>query len=331
MNISFSKARTWRRCHKQYDYRYNQQLEKRKLPVPMFRGRILGECLDAVVAGESWAAVLAKYEKEYKRLFDEEKEEYGDLIGDIRSIVARYLSTYATEKYSYLMNPETHKPSEHRVEVDMGDGVTFVGYIDKIALDEAGRKWIMDHKSHKNLPDEDARFSDLQLAFYVAMAPKAGYGEMAGIIWDYVRTKPPAIPELLKNGSLTKRQNIDTTYEVYLDTIKAHGLNPADYADMLAMLKEKPNDFFRRVRMANPNKTMIENITKDLKHTAIEIRELGDVAHQRSMSRDCKQCTYYLLCQTELRGMDAEFIRKTEYTVKEKSDGDRKENGESAE
>lgn len=321
--ISFSKARSWRRCHKQYDYRYNQRLMKRKLPVPMFRGRIIGECLDALAEGTSWSAVLDKYAKEYKRLFDEEKEEYGDLIGDVRSIVARYLQLYQDEKYSYVVGPHG-KPYEHPVEVDMGDGITFVGYIDKIARDEKGRKWIMDHKSHKNLPDEDARFSDLQLSFYVGMAPQAGYGEMAGVIWDYIRTKPPAIPEQLKNGSLSKRQNIDTTYEVYLDTIKAHALDPKDYEDILATLKEKPNDFFRRVKLPSPNKAMIDNITKDLKHTAFEIRELGEVDQVRTMTRDCKMCTYYLLCQTELRGMDAEFIRKTEYTVKEKVDAEEK-------
>ncbi len=323
-SISFSKARSWRRCHKQYDYRYNQRLEKKKKAVQLFRGGMIGECLDAVVEGTSWTAVIDRYAKEYKRLLDEEKEHYGDVIGEVRSIIARYIETYKNEKYTYKVGPHG-KPYEHKLDVDMGDGITFVGYIDKIAIDEAGRQWVMDHKSHKNLPDEDARFSDLQLVFYVDMAPRAGYGEIAGIIWDYVRTKPPAIPEQLKNGQLTKRQNIDTTYEVYLDTIKAHGLNPDDYAEMLTMLKEKPNDFFRRVKMPAPNKAMIETVKRDLKHTAFEIRELGDVANERTMTRDCKMCAYYLLCQTELRGMDAEFIRKTEYTVKEKFDAGTKE------
>ena len=33
----------------------------------------------------------------------------------------------------------------------------------------------------------------------------------------------------------------------------------------------------------------------------------------RTVTRECKSCEFYSLCQTEFRGLDASFIRKTEY------------------
>jgi hypothetical protein len=147
-------------------------------------------------------------------------------------------------------------------------------------------------------------------------APLSGYSKLSGVIWDYIRTKPPAVPEQLKNGELTKRKNIDTTYDTYLGEINRLKLNPKDYAEILSQLKPRADmDFFQRIRLPTPGKDLIYNVVHDATETAKEIQRLGGVSKVRSMDRTCKQCEFYSLCSAEFRGHDSDFIRKSEYRI----------------
>lgn len=73
---------------------------------------------------------------------------------------------------------------------------------------------------------------------------------------------------------------------------------------------------YRRIRLPHPKKEMIATVLKDLRDTAEEIREHGKTATTRSLDWSCPMCEYYSLCQAEVRGLDSEFIRKKEFTVK---------------
>lgn len=325
--ISWSKLRTWRRCHKQYEYKYVQRLVRKRPEVPLLRGRILGECLDAMSIHQAPEEILAKYQKEYARLFDEEREMYGDLIEDCRSILVRYDEIYENDKLTYLSLPskdsKTKKPYEIEVRVDLGGGLEFLGYVDKVPQDEQGRIWVMDHKSHKNIPDEDARFADLQLVLYVWGLDRCDYDipQVSGVLWDYLRTKVPTVPQLLKSGELSKRMDIDSDYATYMATITGNGLDPKNYTEILESLKGAEHNFFQRVRLPKPPKVMIDRVVTDMKTTAAEIKHLAGVSTSRTMDRTCSQCSYYNICQTELRGLDGDFVRKSDYIVRGDSHG----------
>lgn len=320
MRVSWSRIKSWRRCKNQHFYRYEMRIVPKRPAVPLFRGRILGDALDARAEGRDFEEVLAKYEAEYKKLFIEEREFYGDLIGDCRAILQRYCKTYKHEKLKYLPDPKTGKPYELKVEFELFDDVLFIGYIDKMAKDKQGRLWVMDHKSHKQIPDEGDRFLDLQLVTYVWAAPLAGLPKPDGVLWDYIRTKPPSVPPLLKNGELSKAAKIDTDYETYMAAIKDNGLKVSDYKDMLKSLEGAEAKFFKRVPLPHPNKELVKNMVSDLTTTAHEIKHLGDVDRVRSMDRMCKSCSYFTICMAELRGLDSEFIRKHEYQSREEFD-----------
>lgn len=335
MEVSWSKIKTWRRCQAAYAYKYVEGLVPKRRAVQLLRGSIIGECLDVraeMHPGKDlhWNEVLDRYYKEYRRVIAEDPEQYGSLINDCANIMMRYTRQYEDEKLTYWAPPKG-KPYEHRVEVELMPDVTFIGYIDKIPEDERGRFWIMDHKSHKKLPDENDRFVDLQLVFYSWAAPLSGLPKPAGVIWDYVRTKLPAVPEVLKSGELSKRKDIDTDEATYRTAIRQNGLREKDYADILAIIREKgTNRFFNRVQLPSPNKDLVRNVVNDARVTASEIMHLGGKARTRHMNMTCKQCQYFALCQAEVRGLDAGFIRETEYTVKERDDA-RQEEGAEAE
>lgn len=326
IKVSWSRIRLWRKCKKAHDYRYNQRLQKKRKALPLFRGTIIGETIDALVLHRQnpltphWNEVLGRYATDYRHLFDEEREYYGDIIGDCASIVARYEKVYQDERLEYHVGPNK-LPYELPVEVELSPEVVFVGYMDKYPRDEQGRYWTLDHKTHKNIPDEDARFSDLQTVLYMWAAPLSGYPTPTGVVWDYLRTHLPTVPETLKSGELTKRKNIDTDYQTYMDAIVRNKLDPKDYKEILEPLKEEGyRNFFRRVKLPKPPQIMVDRIVLDLKITSEEILYTGEKNDSRTMNRDCKQCEFYSLCQTELRGLDSDFVRKSEYQPRESRD-----------
>jgi hypothetical protein len=316
--IGFSKLRAWRRCHRLYWYRYILFLKRRKPRVQLIRGTILHAMLDAAAVRKDPYKILKEYEKEYGKLFLEEREEYGDLIANCRQIFDAYRLAYAEDGYKVLF-------SEYEVQIPL-PGIPqaeayFRGHIDKILLDPRKRRWVAEHKSHKNIPGEEARFSDLQTVLYAwawnLLNPRR---PVDGIVWDYLRTKLPAVPEELKSGRLSQRANIDTTYDVASAAVVAHckrtGENPKDYAEWLENLRGREDKFFKRVYLPNPPKQMIQTLVDEMVTTTKEILRSNDDT-TRNLTKDCAWCSFYLLCHAELRGQDSEFIRKSEYVVDE--------------
>jgi hypothetical protein len=314
--VSFSRAKTWRRCHKQHDYKYHQHLQRKRRAIPLIRGTILGEMLDARALGRMGLkkknpfGILLKYSKEYNRLFQEEKEKYGDVVGDVRKLFEGYERKYSDDTLEYL-------GVEDFVSLNLVKDIKFIGYIDKRVKDAQERHFLLDHKTHRVIPDEDQRFSDLQKVFYVwAWNSENSTKKVTGFIWDYIRTKAPTVPEQLKNGELTQRANIDTDYWTYLGEIKRLKLDPKPYADTLLRLKKQKDRTYLRVPIPNPSKTIIENVLEDLKSTALEIHSSKN--KDRNMTHMCPStCEFYQLCRAEVSGLDGNFIKKTEYEERE--------------
>lgn len=318
ITISFSKSKTWRRCHKQYDYKYNQRLERKKKAAPLLRGSILHEMLDArakalmKLKSVTPTAVLKRYAKEYAQLFKEERDLYGDMISDIQRVFDTYCRAYPEDTFEYLA-------VEEELRLPLGEGVEFLGYIDKRIRDKKKKlHYVVDHKTHKNIPDEEARFADLQSVFYIwARNKKNPKDPVDGIVWDYLRTKPPAIPEQLKSGELTQRANIDTdrfTYQAEIDRLK---LDPKPYLALLTTLGQRRNSFMERVFLPSPPKIMIDTAVGDLISTAEQIRDFGDKIRDRNSSKDCSWCSFKDLCQAEMRGLDSDYIRKANFTIRQ--------------
>lgn len=313
-SVSWSRVKLWRRCHRAHDYRYRQRLARKKRAIPLLRGNILGEMLDAramPILKKDPYKILRSYEKKYARLFAEEKEKYGDVPGDCLKLFEGYERKYANEGLEYL-------GCEEFVGIDLVKDIRFIGYIDKRVVDQQGRMFLMDHKSHKVIPTDDQRFSDLQKVMYVwAWNETNATKRVTGFIWDYIRTKAPTVPELLKDGKrLSMAKNIDTDYWTYLAAIKRHKLDVKPYLPFLSELKKREDTRYIRVPLPNPPKAMIQTIVEDLKETAKEIH--SSKMRDRNMTRMCPyDCEFYNLCQAEVRGLDANYVRKAEYEERE--------------
>ncbi len=307
--FSQSSVKLFRRCKKAYDYKQNQGLVRKVAPHQLARGVIIHSLIDAQAMGKPWEPILAEYAKQYGDLWDEEAEGYSS-PDEIKDLFLRYLKHWEREPLNY------GDRSEIEVRVPYKDGLGFKGIIDKIPETEDGRRWIMDHKTHKILPDEATRYADIQTVLYFWGAVETGLvdPQNGGVLWDYIRTKAPAVPELLKSGKgLSRRANMDTDYETYMAAILKHGLDPEDYSDELQ--RAKKGVFFQRIKLPSPNRDMVNTVVEEFFDTAREMRDCTKFT--RNMTRDCKSCTYFQVCQAELRGLDTSFIKKSLYQIKE--------------
>lgn len=322
--ISHTEIDTYRRCNKRWEYRYQQGLKRKRKGIRLLRGEILHEMLNAYIRskmvkkskGKDPWDVLEEYAEKFKDYFAEEKEHYGDIPGDCAIIFEGYLRKWRRDPLKY-------EASEKSVFFDIASDLRFIGFIDKVATDAEGRRWIMDHKFVQNIPTAEDRFSELQLLLYV-WAWSLAYPdvEIDGVCWDYARSKAPTKPEVLKSGGLSKRKNLDCDPHTYLQTIRENDLNPDDYDDMLRHLEGKEDTFYERVFLPKPSKKMIDEVVQDFLATAKEIKQKrkGERAARTMNPFNCNGCEFRPVCEAEVRGLDADFILKSEYTKREIGD-----------
>lgn len=272
----------------------------------MLHAFTLARMLDKYPGPDPWE-VLAKYEKDYRDLFIEEQEEWGNVPEQCASIFEAYIRQWRGDGMRY-------EESEAFVATDLAEDQRFVGIIDKVAVDKDGRRWLMDHKFVRSIPGPQDRFSEIQLLLYIWVRERwKKEDKIDGLIWDYSRTKVPVEPEVLKNGELSQRKNMDTTARVYRETIKKHGLKERDYRDMLKHLEGKEDTFFQRVPLPRPSEKMITLVVEDFRTTATKIQKLKGIAERNMTPFNCNTCEFRPLCETEVRGGDAKFVRENEY------------------
>jgi hypothetical protein len=323
--VSHSEVDSYRRCAKRWEYRYKTGLKRKLKGVRLYKGEILHEMLNAYVrakmrkgyVGDDPWDILDSYAEKYAAYFEEEREHYGDIIGDCGAIFEGYLRKYRKD-------PLTYEASEQECYFDISGKLRFAGFIDKIATDQESRRWIVDHKFVQNIPTAEDRFSDLQLLLYVwALSNKSPELNIDGVMWDYARSKAPTKPEVLKKGGLSQRKNLDCDPHTYMKTIAENNLNLADYKDMLAHLEGKEETFYERVFLPKPSAHMIEEVTSDFLESAKQIQEKRKPKARcaRTMNQfNCSGCEFRQVCEADVRGLDAEFIIKADYTQRELGD-----------
>lgn len=309
--IQNSQVKAYNRCKRQWWYKFERGLVPRYSTQPLKRGTWLHELLEAHYTGYGWEKRHAELTAEFNKLFDEEKEIYGDLPTICANIMRSYVYHWREEDATFDVIA-----AEQLVQVPLPHGHTMEFKFDAIMEDEYGR-WLWENKSHRKIPSADYRFLDMQTSKYIWGLNKLGeYGEITGVIWNYIRTKEPTKPKLTKMGKLS-RARIDTDVLTFYNALKEYGLDPHDFRDVLSRLK-KHQTFFRRERVPRPTK-VIETLVKETVLVADEIEK--GVRPIRSIERGCEfSCSFKDLCITELYGGDAKDVLKRRYRKATKDD-----------
>jgi PD-(D/E)XK nuclease superfamily len=313
VRISNSKLKTFRRCAKQYEYKYVQNLRSKRRGAALERGSWVHELLMVHADGEDWRERHKVLTQQFNNLFEEEREELGDLPTECGRIMRAYLRTYKSDEQRYQVID-----TEMDEIITLPNGLKLQIIIDVIVEDLIdGGLWIRDYKTRRSFHDPATIMRDPQLTLYYWGVEHMGYRPLRGAIVDEIRTKAPAIPERLQSGGLTRRKNIDTDVHTYATEIRRFGLDIEDYRDHLLHIAKSQHDrFFRRTSMPK-DPPVIRTTMREAVETAQAIQNAErTMRFPRSADFTCEHsCEYKDLCLVELYGGDGSSLIKMNFEV----------------
>lgn len=358
-NYNQSRTKQFRRCQKQYSFRYDyakyypelvnggKEMVPKVHKLPLYRGTwmhalqetlhhqwagvvpfemVIGEGRQALTASvETWQQTHELLSDAFDDLFDEEKEDLGELPEECERLFRSYLRFWKDDrdKYSVATLPDGKPAIELIVSAPLktfGMSGNFKGKIDLIVQDdEYDGLWIWDGKWVKSIPVPDERMMSPQALLYV-WALRERYGlDVRGFVFNYGRTKPPAVPRILKRpaGMLSTASRLDTDYYTYLTAIKeTHGKKWKRYIPYyrpkLEELKGRDALWFDRARIPVEDDRILRGVREYLATvTDIRRRETRRDYVPRTYTYACKWgCEYHNLCTAEFQGLEIEPLIK---------------------
>lgn len=325
--VTQSMLYSFEHCPRQFKYQYVERLKgkvKTQSEQPLVRGTWFHKLLEEYYSGRSWRDAHEEMTRQYDQLLDEEKDALGALPAEMSALMYAYLWHYGADEDDAYHGWIVHE-TERIIQCEWPGGGTFQLKTDMIVETPYGL-YMVDHKTHKALPDARYRLLDKQRVFYIWAAHQVGI-PVNGFIWNYIVPKAPTKPKLLKNGDRLSKVAISTDYPTMLGAIHEYGLAEEDYADQLAGLKRlrweygavQRSEFFRRDVLAR-DKALEDRVIGAAIRTVERLRsyEYDDLT-ERTIGRNCSWCRYGDLCTTDLScGMasdQAQNIRRQNYRI----------------
>jgi len=323
-----SMLKTFRRCPKQAEFKYVHRLKPKRLGTPLKRGTWVHALLESYHKGEDWLAVHKRYCTEFNKLFDEEKDYYGDMPTEILHLMRSYIWHYKNDPWKCI-------DAEFQLEAELPDGSLYRGKVDMLVETQFGL-FLVDHKTHKTLPDLSFRLLDAQSALYL-WAARQNDIPVQGFIWNYIRWKAPSTPKLLKSGERISDAACDTDYPTFVRALKKYKeenpqfkIRPEDRrrAEMLKKQRyefgePQTSTFFQR-SVLEKSDDMLERVLKGNVHTSQRMHsyDFSDPdTVERVVERGCTfSCSYTDLCTAELMGANTRPLIRQNYTIGDPND-----------
>lgn len=321
--VSQSKVKCWRQCRQRYWYRYVEKLRRKLIPRPLQFGRMVHEMIEAEANGKDPMRHLNKISQRDDKMFRSQREEYGEIVQDTRWIMSEYFHYWDSQSDKRIEYVEMKgKSSEHSFELEIPKGkIVITGKIDNLARRPSNKtRWLAEHKSGKRIPNDDHRWRQLQSALYIRVVDMLGLPKLDGTLWDYIRSKPPSKPQVLKTGKMSARA-LDTLPVTVVDTLRKEGLDPKDkrFGPLMKMAEDNRRTYFQRV-FTPVKENVVDFLYDDFLRSAREMAETHGDEDRVSMTidRHCDWCEYEGLCRAKLQDLDIDFLKKKDYTIHEK-------------
>lgn len=331
--VSFSSDRKLARCEQQYAYRYEEKIEPKTKKIGLFRGDLGHQLVEAHYRrpGPGWKAKFEELKTtRWDKLFDEEKEDYGnDFMDTLYDLMEHYESHWSdwdkdwelveVEKDFEIMTKFGY-PIRWKADLIVREKIP-ISSSRRIKGLEPHRVVLVEHKFKKKIPEPEERILQPQVHAYAWLLKKKGIA-VDSILWDYIRTEPVPRPQIKKNGELSERK-IQTDQRGYLKSLKEAEIEartPDEIQGLQNKLESLPKTLsLERVRNSI-NWRMGEEFVKQWVERAN--RAKNTTRPLRTWTSDCKfDCDYYLLCQCDmLQQTDRNLVIIKNYQPKKKED-----------
>ncbi len=326
MIISHSSITAFKQCRRLHQFRYDMNLEPLKPDFDLLLGSAVHAALDNYY-GHNGNLLLA-FTLEFHKLFKAVEAEYtfspeeeiaiADLLRLGYAMLEHYQSFYKEPEFLFMAHE-----FPFCVPIPGTDGF-FEGRVDGIVCDEYGDLWVIEHKTAKSFPDPSYHAYDDQSTMYQwAMQSVINAGEVPGVepgtplrgyCYNGLRKAVPDTPDLLKNGKEVSVAKISTTYEVYLNALVEHGIDPTQerYQKILTTLLQQGNTFFQRswwMRTQFELKMIERELRAVYKEMAREDREV-----YRTVSKfGCPRCPFREPCDSLQKGGNVAYLLKNSF------------------
>ena len=271
-----SMLKTFRRSPMDAYFKYILRLKPKMQNKPLKRGTWVHTLLEDQGNGKDWRATHKQFSRKFDELFDEEKDYYGDLPAEIEKIMESYAWHYKNDPWNYIAN-------EFTMECEFPDGTLYRCKVDALVETEHGL-FLVDHKTHRTLPDLSFRLRDSQSALYLWAARENGL-PVQGFIWNYLRWKAPSVPKLLTKADRISDSACDTDYPTFVRALlqykeehpRTFKVRPQDrqkaaYLKSLRYEHGKPqiSEMFRR-DILEKSDDMLDRVMKMNHHTSLRM------------------------------------------------------------
>ncbi len=321
-NVSQSKVKTFRRCHRAYDLRYVQKIRKKEKSRPLHFGSLVHSFLQERIEGRDPFEYLDNERERVRtlKIFLQEQEELLDVIQDVEDIMEAYCEFWDKKSlvYDMIEIDGEMKRCEFNFNIELMPGVNFNGYIDGIATTPNKLRWIVEHKTYNRRPSDNDRWRNLQAAVYIRAIEMLDWGQVEGLAWNYVRSKPPARQQkMLKDGTLSCAK-LDTLPGVLEDIIRKwkldapKELHKRNYGPLIASTERNCEEYFQRIHTP-VQRGVVDMVFEDFENTVRQMVESHGKVSGMNIERHCDWCDYNAICRGFLEGHDVDYIIEKEY------------------
>ncbi len=290
---SHSALKTAQRCYKAWAYKYIERLQPKERKAHLERGSHLHESLEFL----------------YNKDIESQEDWWNESSEADQDILSRYADEYNDKDWEILHVEETF---------EMSVGSHMLVYKPDLVVRINGDVWVVDHKTTANIPDEydPYNMTDFQHLIYVA-GMKEIYPETAGFIFNYIRTKAPTQPALIKDGSrIGNLRAMDTTYSMLKNFAEVTGQDgDPDVQDKLNILMHTPNKYFQRHYIMVPLSTLYQALedTEAVLDELAKKETLGGPYPRHVLSKgtgyaSCNNCDYQSICHADLLGINRDMV-----------------------
>ena len=297
----------WKNCHYDHYQKYVNRLVPKGKSNALVRGNMIHDLLETYYNYENWKKQWQKLSKEfYDSNIREEIDYYGDIPKMSFDLVESYINFWEQDD----VNQETLS-NEARFEIHLFDNVYLEGYIDRILFDKDGNIYVKDYKTFSRMPDMASLRYNFQSAIYIYALQQYGY-PVKGMVWDIIRAKQPTYPKLTAGGVVSKAK-IDTTPEVMYRGMLELGATEEEAREAASEIDG--SDFFRRY-IIKVNQHTLDYLWKDVIDTARQIIDNQESMKDMNLKTTFKS-HYYTLWEAEASGIDVDYVKRTQYLVRE--------------
>jgi len=312
MRISYSRASSYLRCPYQHYLNYVQCLSSNKVVRPLSFGSDFHKLLE-----------YRNNKTEFKKAFAQIKEVYNDLpmstqsdlgddyINDLKTVFNDYRRTWK--------GAQEPTETEHEFNICLGkiggEPIYFYGFIDEVFSED---KILGEHKTFTTAPSMAVLAMNMQACLYAKAWELEKGVKLERVRWDYIKSTPSKHPIWLnKSERFSEAANQGITPYSWARACKERGItDPAVLLKGTSYQQNIGNFFFRCDIEFVPS--MIESVWTDFKSVCKDIALRGHKNKVKNITRDCGWCNYQPICYGEFTGADIEYIKKTDYIIKER-------------